>query len=82
MTIGHGTPLKLEGVPVPVYTPNRWGVVEGVPEPDGESLFIVSALVGQRLKRPDLVMPGTGPGEGAVRKDGQIVAVTRLVQTG
>ena len=43
----------------------------------------MSALVGSALggARPDVLCPGTGPADGAVRNDkGHIVAVTRLVR--
>jgi hypothetical protein len=68
-------------VPVPVYDAPTWGAVEGLPEPDGASLFVVSALVAGRCAgRSDVVSPGTGPADGAVRNEaGHIVAVTRLV---
>lgn len=80
------TPGALEtvpGVPVPVAGAQTFGAVVGLPEPTPGTLFVVSALVLAALKgsRPDVVGPGTGPNDGAVRNDkGQIVAVTRLVR--
>lgn len=69
----------------PVAAPTTFGAVEGLPDPTPGTMFIVSALVGSALKgaRSDVVMPGTGPNDGAVRNDkGHIVAVTRLVLAG
>lgn len=47
-----------------------------------DALFIVSAIVGAACKgRADVVCPGTGPADGAIRNEhGHIVAVTRLVR--
>ncbi len=84
------------GVPVPIYGPPVWGEITGLPEPQEGVIFIVSLQVVQRLQflgvvRIDVVSPGTGPKDGAVRepktfpdgspnsKAGQIVAVTRLI---
>ncbi len=50
------------------------------------TFFVVSALVGAALRasgstRQDVLCPGTGPNDGAVRNDaGHIMAVTRLVR--
>lgn len=78
-----GQPETIDGVPVPVTSPQTWGEVEGLPAPAADTLLIVSALVLGRLAgtRPDCVAPGTGPADGAVRDPaGRIVAVTRLVR--
>jgi hypothetical protein len=80
------TPGALEavaGIPVPVAGAQTFGGVEGLPEPTPGTMFIVSALVLSALRgsRPDVVGPGTGPNDGAVRNDrGHIIAVTRLVR--
>lgn len=48
--------------------------------------YVISALVGAALRaagstRTDVLCPGTGPNDGAIRNDaGHIVAVTRLVR--
>jgi hypothetical protein len=78
-----GSVEVLPGVPVPVAQPDTFGAVEGLPHPSGGVLFVVSAMVGAHLHgRPDVLMPGTGPSDGAVRNDkGHIVAVTRLKAT-
>jgi len=78
-----GVPQTVDGCPVPVYTPQTWGEVQGLPAAEAGTLLIVSALVLGRLAgaRPDCVAPGTGPADGAVRDDaGRVVAVTRLVR--
>jgi hypothetical protein len=41
--------------------------------------MVGDAMKQKGLVRPDVLVPGTGPGDGAVRNDkGHIVAVTRL----
>ena len=60
---------------VPVVT-TRFGQVIGLPGPEEGKVYIVSSLVAQHVRRPDVVAPDTGPT--AIRQDGQIVAVTRL----
>lgn len=64
-----------------VYHAGTYNRVEGIPPPEDGTLYIVSSLVAQRAMRDDVVAPGTGPHDGAVRgKDGQIEAVTRLIR--
>lgn len=80
------TPGALEtvaGVPVPVAGLQTFGGVEGLPAPAPGTMFIVSGMVLAALRgsRPDVVGPGTGPNDGAVRNEkGHVVAVTRLVR--
>jgi len=62
-------------VGVPVVT-TRFGRVIGLPNPEPGKVYIVSSLVAQHVRRPDVLAPDTGPT--AIRQDGQIVAVTRL----
>ena len=74
---------NVSGVPVPVASATIFGDIEGLPAPVDGTLFIVSAMVLSALRgsRPDVVGPGTGPADNAVRDDkGRIVAVTRLVR--
>jgi hypothetical protein len=66
---------------VAIHKAPVWGEVEGLPDPAPETIYIVSALVAGRVSRADVVSPGTGPNDGAIRKDGQIVAVTRLISS-
>ena len=69
---------------VALYGPTQFGEVEGLPEPQADTVHIVSALVGGRVSgRQDVVQPGTGPADDVVRNDkGHIFAVTRLVRAG
>lgn len=81
-----GTLATVDGLPVPVATPTTFGDVSGLPTPVAGTFFVVSALVGAALRasgstRQDVLCPGTGPNDGAIRNDaGHIVAVTRLVR--
>jgi hypothetical protein len=69
---------------VDVYTPDAQGEIENLPPAEDGVFILVSGMVGDALRvrgvsRPDVLVPGTGPGDGAVRNDkGHIVAVTRL----
>jgi len=69
---------------LPVFLPPTFGPVEGLPEAQEGTVFIVSLLVASALQaagafRTDVVCPGTGPQDGAVRDEqGRILAVTRL----
>jgi hypothetical protein len=66
---------EMDGFPVVAGTA---GDVTGIPAPAEGNVFIVSAIVLAALNgtRPDVVSPDTGGS--AIRKDGQIWAVTRL----
>jgi hypothetical protein len=79
------------GLPVLVAMPDTFGEVIGLPEPAEGVFFVVSAVVGAAVRgRSDVLVPGTGPSDGAVRapdtlpdgtpnpRKGQVVAVTRL----
>jgi hypothetical protein len=67
---------------VPVFTSPSFGEVEGLGAPSPGTMYIVSGLVLARcVGRTDVVGPGTGPQDGAVRDEGgRIVAVTRLIR--
>ncbi len=69
---------------VPTFDRTAYGAVEGLPEPEEGTVYLVSALVGGRPEvaaREDVFIPGTGPRDGVVRTaDGQVYAVTRLVR--
>jgi len=69
---------------VPLVGPTIFGVVEGLPEPQPDTIYLVSALVGGRVAdRGDVFIPGTGPQDQTIRSaDGQVFAVTRLIQAG
>lgn len=67
---------EIEGTPI---VKSVFSEVSGLPEPDGETIWIVSSLAGQALvgKREDVVSPDTGPT--ALRSpDGKIVGVRRF----
>jgi len=70
----------VEGVPIPIAGADQPGPVQGLGEPRPGVLYIVSAMVGSYCRgRHDVVVPGTGPADGAIRNaKGHIAAVTRL----
>lgn len=67
----------------PVYV-GTFGEIDGLPEPQPGTMFIVSGLVLSALRdqgstRTDVISPGTGPGDKTIRDEkGQILAVTRF----
>ena len=69
---------------VPAFDRTAYGAVEGLPAPEADTIYLVSALVGGRPEvadRQDVFVPGTGPRDGVVRDaQGQVYAVTRLVR--
>lgn len=84
----------LSGV-VAIHAPDIQGEIEKLPAPAPGIFLVVSGMVGEALRargisRPDVLVPGTGPADGAIRepatlpdgsrnpRSGQIVAVTRL----
>jgi len=57
---------------------NEFNAIIGLPDPQAESIYIVSSLVAQTVRRPDVIAPDTSP-DGAVRnKRGQVIAVRRF----
>jgi hypothetical protein len=66
---------------VDLYTPSTWGEVENLPDPEEGVIYVVSSLVASRLSREDVYSPGTSYNDGAVRENGQVVAVTRLIRS-
>lgn len=78
-----GEERAIAGFPVPVVGPDSFGEVVGLPEESIPGVFyIVSAVVGARVSRPDVLTPGTGPKDGPIRNEkGHVVAVTRLKAT-
>lgn len=74
---------RLAGIPVYRQT---FDAVEGLPEPQLGTIYIVSSLVLRALAeagepRGDVVAPGTGPQDGCVRDiSGRILGVTRFVK--
>ena len=70
---------RIKGIPVQVWGKTTFGEIEDLPDPEPGKIFLVSGLVGSRVEgRDDVLVPGTGPRDGAIREDGKIVAITRL----
>ena len=71
------------GGDIPLHAASVYGEITGLPEePEAGTIYVVSQMVASRcIGRPDVFHPGTGPGDGVIRKlDGTIDAITRLVQ--
>jgi hypothetical protein len=67
---------EIDGIPV-VRT--AFSGVSGLPEPDGESVFIVSTPLAMACRdRDDLISPDTGPS--AYRVDGQVSGVRNFAR--
>jgi len=45
--------------------------IEGVPDPEPGVIYVVSSVIAQHLKRPDVVSPDTAPG-GAAKVNGRL----------
>ena len=58
----------------------EWGEVTGLPQPQEGVLYIVSALVAQAAKRPDVVSPASGH-PNVVRVNGQIQSVPGFIRS-
>lgn len=67
------------GTAVPL-SQTTYGAIVGLPDPQPGVVYVTSAIVAEQAQRDDVVAPGTGPADGAVREDGRVVAVTRLVR--
>ena len=76
----------MDGVPVPIQNPQRIIGIKGLPAPEEGVMYITSMVVAveaAKRGRMDVLSPGTGPNDGAVRDEqGRIVAVTRLNRQG
>jgi len=60
----------------------EYGDIEGLPEPEENVLYIVSAMVleaGKRIGRNDLIAPATGHPEAVRNEQGQIISVPGFV---
>lgn len=67
---------------VACYGPSLYGQVTGLPDRVEGTVYIVSGMVAEQVRRGDVYSPGTGPNDGAIRNDkGHIVAVTRLIRS-
>lgn len=66
---------------IPLFSAPTTGDVVDLPSPEEGTLFVVSGFVAAAVSgREDIYSPGTGPSDGAIRENGRIVAVTRLIQ--
>jgi len=71
---------EIDGIPVVVQS---FGQIEGLPEPQEGTIFIVSAVVRQAAQaqgRTDVVSPDTSPQSAIRNEQGQIVAVRGFVR--
>ena len=59
------------GIPI---TETRYGVVEGLPEPQDDTIFIVSSLVAARVNRDDVYIPNESVRDG----NGRIIGCRSL----
>lgn len=66
---------EIDGIPVSTVV---FGEVNGLPEPQEDTVYIVSMLVAQAVKRSDVVGPDSGPT--AYRVNGQIIGVRGFTQ--
>ena len=79
--------IEIQGASVPLCV-QRIGEVVGLPEPQPDTLYLVSAMVINALQesgitRPDLISPGTGQSQGPIRDpNGNISGVTCFVRRG
>jgi len=62
---------------VPIVS-KTFSEVTGIPDPVEGTIYVVSSMVLSACDRDDVYAPDTGPT--AIREDGRIVAVTRLVK--
>lgn len=74
--------LELGELDIPVSQP-VYGGVTGLPDPEDGTALVVSTMVADALRgsgRTDIYVPDSGPD--AIRENGQIVAVRRLLYRG
>ena len=75
------TSPELIGEEIHVYRV-EYGDIEGLPEPQENVLYIVSAMVleaGERMGRNDLIAPATGHPEAVRNEAGQIISVPGFI---
>ena len=79
----EGKPVRVSGFTLPTRQHVGEGALDGLPDPVEGTFFVVSALcldAARRQGRTDVLAPGTGPKDGAIREGGRIVAITRFVR--
>ena len=70
----RGREVEVDGVPIEITHVTG---VDGLPDPEEGTYYIVPQPVAYTVDRPDLVIPDTGPS--AIREDdGKVYAVHRL----
>jgi len=65
----------IDGIPVTMTT---FGEVDNLPEPQSDTIYIVSLLVQQAVQRNDVYRPDTGPNSVVRDEAGHIVGVKAL----
>jgi hypothetical protein len=67
---------------VQLFSADKVGEVENLPEPKPNTIYIVSGKVGDAVNgRADVVRPGTGPNDNGIRSEkGFVYAATRLIR--
>jgi len=69
---------EIDGIPIKAV---KYGAIENLPEPDGESMFIVSMVVASAASaRDDLICPDTAPDATVRDKNGQITGVRNFAR--
>jgi len=69
---------RIDGIAV--HHPPWPGMVEGLPPQRPDVFLLVSRVVFDACPdRLDLLRPGTGPDDDAIRRDGQVYAITRVI---
>lgn len=71
----------VDGLPV---VSQQFGEIEGLPEPQPETIYLVSKVIGNALaaSRNDIYGPNTSPNSVIRNANGQITAVRSLVKYG
>ena len=63
---------------IPVNT-TVFGEVQNLPDPQPDTVYVVSTLIAQRVKRPDVVSPDTGTT--AIRNSANQIEAVRALQS-
>jgi hypothetical protein len=80
-----GSVVRVEQVigsfdPVTLTADSTWGPIIGLPEPEGDTIYVVSALVATAAKREDVVSPASNHPLTERNKSGQIVSVPGFIR--
>lgn len=80
----HQQDTVIENIIISYINPGIESIVD-LPEPQENTYYIVSSLVLNHLrstgsKRKDVIAPGTGPKDGAIRDEkGNVIAITKFI---